>query len=391
MSLLRRWLQPSYRRALAAEAAGELEEAARLYALAGQRDKVADMHLRMAERAPDETARIAALRNALDWLDHEADVRVVEVALASAILLRARVDGVSSARDTELLEEAAALFEDAEEWARAAEAHELLGHREDAARCYEKGGLVDKLEALLSSEQAKESDARSAKLLFQDYEMELAAGGRDKALTSLRRAAATAEPGEGYPEVLRRFERRFPRPGRIAVRLNGRELHLIGRLPAVLGRAEADVALRHAGISRAHARVGRAEGRFWVEDAGSRNGTFLSGVRVAGRLPLGGKGTLGLGDACSILFEEKGDTLELEVAEGLDRGRRFVLVDGRFELAGSPSALVFDARGAVRLLSTAPVLLNGNKTVEPIVLIEEDVVEAGPVHVEVPAWGSGSA
>src|SRR5687768_2912844 len=121
-SLLRRWLQPSYRRALAAEGAGELEEAARLYALAGQRDKVADMHLRIAERAPDETMRIAALRNALDWLDHDADVRVVEVALASAILLRARLDGVSNARDTELLEESAALFEDAEEWARAAEA-----------------------------------------------------------------------------------------------------------------------------------------------------------------------------------------------------------------------------------------------------------------------------
>jgi len=391
VSLLRRWLQPSYRRALAAEAAGDLEEAARLYALAGQRDKVADMHLRLGERAPDETSRIAALRNALDWLDHEADIRVVEVALANAILLRARVDGVSSARDTELLEEAAALFEDAEEWARAAEAHELLGHRDDAARCYEKGGLVDKLEALLSSEQEKESDARGAKLLFQEYEMELAAGGRDRALTALRRAAATAESGEGYGDVLRRFERRFPRPGRIAVRVQGRELHLVGRLPAVLGRAEADVALRHAGISRAHARIGRDAGRFWIEDAGSRNGTFLEGLRVAGRLALSGKGIIGLGDACKIGFEEQGDTLRLEVAEGLDRGRQFVLLGGRMEVTGTPSALVFDARGVARLESSAPVLLNGNRTAEPIVLLEEDVVEAGPVRIEVPAWASGSA
>lgn len=391
MSLLRRWLQPSYRRALAAEAAGELEEAARLYALAGQRDKVADMHLRIGERAPDEAARIAALRNALDWLDHEADVRVVEVALANAILLRARVDGVSSARDTELLEEAAALFEDAEEWARAADAHELLGHREDAARCYEKGGIVDKLEALLSSEQEKESDTRGAKLLFQEYEMELAAGGRDKALAALRRAAARAEAGEGYGEVLRRFERRFPRPGRITVRVDGHELQLIGRLPAVLGRAEADVALRHAGISRAHARVGRDAGRFWIEDAGSRNGTFLGDLRVAGRIPLPDRGLIRLGDSCTIGFEVCGDTLDLEVSEGLDRGRRFALVDGRLPLAGAPSALVFDPRGVVRLVSSAPVVLNGNRTAEPIVLIEADVVEAGAVRVEVPSWASGSA
>jgi tetratricopeptide (TPR) repeat protein len=400
VSLLRRWLQPSYRRALAAEAAGDLEEAARLYALAGQRDRVADMHLRIGERAPDEAARIAALRNALDWLDHEADVRVVEVALANAILLRARVDGVSGtpsggvlhpARDIELLEEAAALFEEAEEWARAADAHELLGHREDAARCYEKGGIVDKLEALLSSEQEKESDTRGAKLLFQEYEMELIAGGRDKALVALRRAAATAASGEGYGEVLRRFERRFPRPGRVVVRVDGRELQLVGRLPAVLGRAEADVALRHAGISRAHARVGREGGRFWIEDAGSRNGTFLDGLRVGGRIPLPGKGLIGLGDSCAVGFEVREETLELEVAEGLDRGRKFALVDGRLPLAGSPSALVFDPRGVARLVSSAPVMLNGNRTAEQIVLIEADVIEAGAVRIEVPSWASGSA
>lgn len=390
MSLLRRWLQPSYRRALAAEAAGDLAEAARLYALAGQRDKVADMHLRQAERAPDETARIAGLRNALDWLDNEADARVVEIALAGAIVAHARVDGVTGARDAELLEEAAALFEDAEEWARAAEAHELLGHREDAARCYERGGIVDKLEALLNAEQEKESDARGAKLAFQEYEMELVAGGRDKALAALRRAAATAGEGEGYGDVLRRFERRFPRPGRLALRIDGRELHLVGRLPAVLGRAEADISLRHAGISRAHARVGRTAGAFWIEDAGSRNGTLLAGLRIGGRMPLEGKGMIGLGDACSIAFEVRGGTLALEVTEGLDRGRRFVLVEGRYDVESAPSALTFDERGAARLVSSAPVLLDGNKTVEPIVLIEGDSIVTGSVHIEVPAWASGS-
>jgi len=390
MSLLRRWLQPSYRRALAAEAAGDLDEAARLYALAGQRDKVADMHLRKAERAPDEAGRIAALRNALDWLDHEADVRVVEVALAGAIVLRARIDGVTGARDAELLEEAASLFEDAQEWARAAEAHELLGHKEDAARCYEKGGIVDKLEALLNSEQEKESDARDAKLDFQEYEMELAAGGRDKALAALRRAVTIASEKERYGDVLRGFERRFPRPGRIAVRLDGRELHFVGRLPAVLGRAEADIALRHAGISRAHARIGRDGGNFWLEDAGSRNGTLLEGLRISARMPLFGKGTLGLGDACQISFEESGPTLQLEVVEGLDRGRRFVIVDGPFDVPGSPSAVAFDEKGIARLVSRAPVLLNGNRTNESIVLIEGDAIETGSVRIEVPQWGSGS-
>jgi hypothetical protein len=191
--------------------------------------------------------------------------------------------------------------------------------------------------------------------------------------------------------VLRKFERRFPRPGRLALRVDGRELHVVGRLPAVLGRAEADVALRHAGISRAHARIGREGERFWVEDAGSRNGTFLDGLRVAARIPVPPKGALRLGDTCTVGFEEKGGALELEVAEGLDRGRRFVLVDGRVELPGSPSAITFDARGVARLESKEAVALNGNRTAEPIVLIEDDVVDSGKLHIEVPSWASGSA
>ncbi|MBI2898029.1 MAG: FHA domain-containing protein [Deltaproteobacteria bacterium] len=390
MSIIRRLLSPSYRRALVAEAGGQLEEAARQYALAGQRDKVADMHLRLAERASDPVARIASLRNALDWLDTEADIRVVEVALAGAILGRAKIDGVAGARDVEMLEESAALFEDAEEWGRAAEAHELLGRREDVARCYERGGLVEKLESLLDQEQATESGARTARLAFQDYEMELAAGGRDRALASLRRAAATAKAAEGYDELLRKFELRFPPPGRILLKVGSLEYRVIGRLPAILGRAEAEVSLRHAGISRRHARISRAGGRFLIEDAGSRNGTTLEGIAVGGALPLLGSGTIGLGDACKLRFEERGATLSLEVVEGLDRGRRFVLADGRFEIPDASPTLSFDASGRARLISSAPVSLNGKRTVEPIVLIAGDLVEAGATRIEVPDCQSGN-
>lgn len=390
MSIIRRLLSPTYRKALGAEAAGSLEEAARLYALAGQRDKVADMHLRLAERSSDPVARIASLRNALDWLDSEADIRVVEVALAGAILGRAKIDGIAGARDVEMLEEAAALFEDAEEWGKAAEAHELLGRREDVARCYERGGLVEKLESLLDAEQSRQSDAQSARLAYQDYEMELAAGGRDRALQSLRRAAAAAKAGEGYADVLRKFESRFPPPGRIILLAGSREYHVVGRLPAYLGRAEAEVSLRHAGISRRHARITRKDGKFMIEDAASRNGTTLEGIAVAAALPLKGSGTIGLGDACKLRFEERGETLSLEVVEGLDRGRRFVIVDGRFDIPDAPSHLTFDKAGRARLVSPLPVSLNGKRTVEPIVLIAGDVIEAGSTRIEVPGCPSGS-
>jgi diguanylate cyclase (GGDEF)-like protein len=49
---------------------------------------------------------------------------------------------------------------------------------------------------------------------------------------------------------------------------------VIGRAPTVELRVEDD------GISRAHARIRAETGRAWVEDMGSRNGTFVNGAKV---------------------------------------------------------------------------------------------------------------
>jgi pSer/pThr/pTyr-binding forkhead associated (FHA) protein len=68
---------------------------------------------------------------------------------------------------------------------------------------------------------------------------------------------------------------------------------LIGRTGAVAGKdyavtemvrigaaREADVRVRAEGVSRIHARVWREGDDYWLEDVGSTNGTFLSGIRI---------------------------------------------------------------------------------------------------------------
>ena len=68
---------------------------------------------------------------------------------------------------------------------------------------------------------------------------------------------------------------------------------LIGRTGAVSGKdftlgetarigaaREAEIRIRAEGVSRIHARVWREGDGYWLEDAGSTNGTFLSGIRV---------------------------------------------------------------------------------------------------------------
>jgi pSer/pThr/pTyr-binding forkhead associated (FHA) protein len=70
-------------------------------------------------------------------------------------------------------------------------------------------------------------------------------------------------------------------------------LKLLGRTGAVAGRdvavadllrigagADNDFRVVIGGVSRNHARIVKAEGAYWLEDAGSTNGTFLNGQRV---------------------------------------------------------------------------------------------------------------
>jgi len=64
-----------------------------------------------------------------------------------------------------------------------------------------------------------------------------------------------------------------------------RELTLLPGREYTLGRSDADVLLPHGLVSRHHARLVWDDGRFWLIDQGSTNGTFVNGHRVT-RHPL---------------------------------------------------------------------------------------------------------
>ena len=58
-----------------------------------------------------------------------------------------------------------------------------------------------------------------------------------------------------------------------------------------------DIALQEPRVSTRHARLLWREGRWWVEDLDSSNGTFVNDKRVAGLAALGYEDTLRLGPA----------------------------------------------------------------------------------------------
>lgn len=74
----------------------------------------------------------------------------------------------------------------------------------------------------------------------------------------------------------------------------------------MLGRGpEAGLMLDDPTVSKSHATVGWAQGRFWVNDQGSTNGTFVNARKVAALQTLSDGDTLTLGDV-ELVFVTSG-------------------------------------------------------------------------------------
>jgi serine phosphatase RsbU (regulator of sigma subunit) len=76
----------------------------------------------------------------------------------------------------------------------------------------------------------------------------------------------------------------------------GPRVRELGPEGAVVGRAEeCDVVLADRAVSRRHARVKPADDGWWLEDLGSRGGTFLNGRSIEGRARLAPGDRIGVG------------------------------------------------------------------------------------------------
>ncbi|HSN33823.1 MAG TPA: hypothetical protein VLU41_14140, partial [Ideonella sp.] len=147
MTFWKRMFSADFRRAVAAEAAGDYAEAARAYALAGERVKVAEMHLLRAERAPSPAAKLHELRAAVRWTDLETpEGRNARRRIARALVGWAKAQGFVGDAEKQVVREAAQLFADIGEHVGAGECHELIGDELQAAEAYQRAGDVDKLE-----------------------------------------------------------------------------------------------------------------------------------------------------------------------------------------------------------------------------------------------------
>ena len=312
-----------YRAAVAAEASGDVEQAAERYALAGEYAGAVRMHLARAARAPTRLGELGALRDALRWAGDDPALRKqAAAALGKALWEAARAEGIATERDRAKVREAAELLVIGESHALAGEALETIHDHLAAANAYSAGGLVERMESALAKDDAALHAAHEEADAFAGYQTAMRVGRRDEARSELMRAIAAASAAAEYRRLLDHLDTTMLVAGKLELRRRGKPLIVACAAPKiVLGRDPlCDLTLRAGGVSRQHAEIEHTGDAFTLHDLDSRNGTTLAGLPLAGRVPLVGSGRFGLGDECAIDFEAAGGVLLLRIRGGLDRG-----------------------------------------------------------------------
>ncbi len=385
MSWFRRTFSSAYRRARRAEGRGEYREAAALYAEADAPEEAANALLFAAARATDLESRIAAYQDALRWLPAVHPRRVeVEGRIGLAILDEAQRKGARNPEERARLADAAAHLERAERWSEAATAWELLERTEDLARCLQQAGDVERLEALLEHNTENARQERALRRLVSEHEMAMAVGARVEARDALQRAIALDPSDRALAEMLRSLEARFLPPGRLVLRIDGAEVAFVEGTKVVLGR-DADVTVRGTSVSRRHVELAFSREAVIVRDLGSRNGTLLRGLPIAGELRLHGESEIGLGDDATVRVELRDEALRLTVLSGLDRDRVAWVGPGPLRASALRATVRFDGGHATLLADAgARCTLAGQVVVAPIAVLRGDVLEIDGHRVEVP-------
>lgn len=300
-------LSADYRRAVAAEAAGNLESAAEHYGLVDDRASAVRVHLLRAARAGGRAQELAALRDALHWAGADPTLRQRPAAeLGKSLLAGLEAEGIATERDRERLREAAELLVAGGEYQRAGDALAKIGDHLGAADAYSAGGLVEAMEEALAKDDDGQRRVREEHEAYASYQTALAVGRRDAARAELARCVALASGNPEYRRLLDGLESKLVTAGRIELVVRGRPpLVVCAVRRIVLGRdALCDLVLRSGGVSRQHAEIEvEAPARFVLRDVGSRNGTSVGGLPIAGAVELGAAGAFALGDECTIEHE----------------------------------------------------------------------------------------
>lgn len=306
-------LRPEIRAAMALEEAGELQEAARVFEYAGEHAQAALLRMEHARTVRDEGERLDVLREGCARNPGTtAEGRALHHALADALLVAARAED-HPARKRSLELEAARGLEEADAGARAGELYESLGLLDLAARAYERGGEIARLELVLEVLERREAEEQRMADLEEQVDSAVAEGQRREAHVLLTEHVARRERvgraiAPALARRLRALEEARPREDELTLKWNAGLTRVCGRHTLRIGRApDCELVVPGARLSRYHVELSldtsREDGPALVAtDLGSKVGTFWLGdpldpgeaepLTIPGELGLGMGGTV---------------------------------------------------------------------------------------------------
>jgi hypothetical protein len=268
-------------RARAAELRGELEQAATLFAQAGRRDEAARVMVLRGDGETDPALRLRFYVQAASTAPDGSPAMALARRKRANLLIASSADRVMTATLRQDLLEAARELEALGELEVAADAYGRAGDVEGEARSLARAGDVDKLDALLHAQQGRDRESIARRDLHERFAV-LAASGRRREAASLARSATDA----AIREQGRDLEARRVSGEVVNVSVRGRRLRLALGAEVTIGRV-ASLSLASAALSRQHVALVRRGDDAVVRDLGSRNGTTLRGMALAGEVRVG--------------------------------------------------------------------------------------------------------
>jgi tetratricopeptide (TPR) repeat protein len=377
------------KQAKVAEAQGDLPEALRLYAENDAWIDVIRIQLRLAQLDGNPQERLNILRNAAvcaERLPQESEhAQQARNHLARELITISRAHGTETDLDRRLLEEAVRMATLGGDFGVVGEALKSLGRPEEAAQAFAQAGQLEQMESLYKQLEGSRTNQNSLRDAFDMYELCMKSGDRREALQSIRKCSDLAPGERQYADLRANLEEKWLAKGILPLRIEGKRVVIVSSFPADIGREfGCKILLRDPSVSRTHAKFLYQNDTWLLQDNNSRNGTYLSGVRLASPLPLREKGSFRLGEQASFEFEVRGTTLRIICQNGLDRDTIFYLAAGELTIEKVPGVrfLFIDGQGHVKPEGTR-VMLNGHPCAAEILPIQGDELAIGELRVAI--------
>ncbi len=335
-----------------AELRGDLPKAVELFVRAEEPGEAARVMLLRGDAETDPRVRlqhyIQAAATAPDGhaARREARQKRAELVIAmsgdAAVSAVARKDVLAAAADLEAIGQVEA----------AARAYAMAGDTEGEARALVGAGDVEGLEDLLTLEQSRTRDERKRKDASADVDLLASSGRRREALAAAEEHARARIDDLAVRERAQQLSGRRAAGPRARITVRDRALALVLGDEIVIGRTEGALLVPSAAVSRRHVRIARGAAGVFVEDLGSRNGTQLHGMDVAGKMPLGDGLELKLGKEVSLKVVP---SAELPGALAIDlAGSAWLAPLGPVKLGVGDWQLELATDGWIELVSGAP-------------------------------------